>query len=61
MRGLVAANNGHPYTGIDLSPSQIDANEETATAWRDRDLLAAEPGGSSATAPTSFPASPTAA
>ncbi|MEU2514324.1 class I SAM-dependent methyltransferase [Streptomyces syringium] len=43
VRGLVAANNGHPYTGIDLSPSQIDANEETAAAWRDRDLLAAEP------------------
>lgn len=43
VRGLVAANAGHPYTGIDLSPSQIDANEATADQWRNRDLLAAEP------------------
>ncbi|MEW2580140.1 class I SAM-dependent methyltransferase [Streptomyces syringium] len=43
VRGLVAANAGHRYTGIDLSPSQIDANEEAAAAWKERDLLAAEP------------------
>ncbi|MFI1799427.1 class I SAM-dependent methyltransferase [Streptomyces sp. NPDC020379] len=43
VRGLVAANGGYRYTGIDLSPSQIDANEEAAADWRARDLLAAEP------------------
>ncbi|MCA6090958.1 class I SAM-dependent methyltransferase [Streptomyces sp. SCA3-4] len=43
VRGLVAANGGFRYTGIDLSPVQIDANEEAAADWRTRDLLATEP------------------
>ncbi|MEH6373638.1 class I SAM-dependent methyltransferase [Streptomyces sp. KLMMK] len=43
VRGLVAANGGYQYTGIDLSPFQVDANEEAAANWRARDLLAAEP------------------
>lgn len=43
VRGLVAANGGYHYTGIDLSADQIDANEDQAAAWRERDMLAAEP------------------
>lgn len=43
VRGLVAGNGGYHYTGIDLSPVQLDANEEQAAAWRESDLLAAQP------------------
>ncbi|MDH6134643.1 16S rRNA G966 N2-methylase RsmD [Kitasatospora sp. MAA4] len=43
VRGLVAANGGFRYHGIDLSPEQIDANEDQAADWAQRDLLAAEP------------------
>ncbi|MFE0189305.1 class I SAM-dependent methyltransferase [Streptomyces sp. NPDC058989] len=43
VRGLVAGNGGYPYTGVDLSPEQIEANEQQANAWRERDLLAAHP------------------
>ncbi|WP_370420362.1 class I SAM-dependent methyltransferase [Streptomyces sp. QH1-20] len=43
VRGLVAGNGGYRYTGIDLSPVQVDANEEQAAVWRERDLLAAQP------------------
>ncbi|PJN40737.1 chromosome partitioning protein ParB [Streptomyces sp. CB02959] len=43
VRGLVAGNGGYRYTGIDLSPVQLDANEEQAAAWRENDLLAAQP------------------
>ncbi|WP_425829327.1 class I SAM-dependent methyltransferase [Streptomyces fractus] len=43
VRGLVAGNGGYHYTGVDLSPSQVDANEDQAEAWRAADLLAASP------------------
>ncbi|WKK26575.1 class I SAM-dependent methyltransferase [Streptomyces olivoreticuli] len=43
VRGLVAGNTGYHYTGIDLSAEQIDANEEQADVWRERDMLAAQP------------------
>ncbi|MFG2183085.1 class I SAM-dependent methyltransferase [Streptomyces abikoensis] len=43
VRGLVAGNGGYQYTGVDLSPVQVDANEETAADWRARGLLAADP------------------
>ncbi|MYT30482.1 class I SAM-dependent methyltransferase [Streptomyces sp. SID8354] len=43
VRGLVAGNGGYRYTGIDLSPSQVDANEDQAADWAARDLLAAKP------------------
>ncbi|MHB6907102.1 class I SAM-dependent methyltransferase [Streptomyces sp. DB-54] len=43
VRGLVAGNGGYRYTGIDLSPSQVDANEDQAADWASRDLLAARP------------------
>lgn len=36
-------NGGYHYTGVDLSPSQVDANEDQAADWAARDLLAAEP------------------
>ncbi|MEJ8652757.1 class I SAM-dependent methyltransferase [Streptomyces sp. MS1.AVA.3] len=39
----MAGNGGYHYTGIDLSPVQLDANEEQAAAWRESDLLAAQP------------------
>lgn len=32
VRGIVAAMLGHRYTGIDLSPSQVEANREQADA-----------------------------
>lgn len=43
VRGLVAGNGGYRYTGVDLSPSQVDANEDQAADWAARDLLAAKP------------------
>jgi hypothetical protein len=43
VRGLVAGNGGYRYTGVDLSPDQVDANEDQAADWAARDLLAAEP------------------
>ncbi|MFJ9816173.1 class I SAM-dependent methyltransferase [Streptomyces sp. NPDC101151] len=43
VRGLVAGNGGYQYTGIDLSPTQLDANEEQAQEWNGRDLLATTP------------------
>jgi len=43
VRGLVAGNGGYRYTGVDLSPDQVDANEDQAADWATRDLLAAEP------------------
>ncbi|WP_037866935.1 MULTISPECIES: class I SAM-dependent methyltransferase [Streptomyces] len=42
-RGLVAGHLGYGYTGIDLSPAQVDANEEQAIAWTEKDLLARQP------------------
>lgn len=35
VRGLVASTCGHQYTGIDIRPEQITANEEQATEWYD--------------------------
>ena len=32
VRGIVASYLGHPYTGIDLSPTQIDANRRQGQA-----------------------------
>lgn len=43
VRGLVAGNGGYQYTGVDLSPTQVDANEDQAAEWQERDLLAAKP------------------
>ncbi|MGW1762768.1 class I SAM-dependent methyltransferase [Streptomyces sp. NPDC002073] len=43
VRGLVAGNGGYQYTGVDLAPMQVDANEEQAEEWAARDLLAARP------------------
>ncbi|MFK0294489.1 class I SAM-dependent methyltransferase [Streptomyces sp. NPDC090442] len=43
VRGLVAGNGGYQYTGIDLSPVQVDVNEENAADWRARDLLVSPP------------------
>jgi hypothetical protein len=43
VRGLVAGNGGYRYTGIDLSPVQVEANEDQAADWAARDLLAAVP------------------
>ncbi|HEX8627077.1 MAG TPA: class I SAM-dependent methyltransferase, partial [Catenuloplanes sp.] len=39
VRGLVAANLGYQYTGIDLSGEQIAANRDQADDWAARDLL----------------------
>ncbi len=43
VRGLVAGNGGFRYTGIDLSPVQVEANEDQAADWTERDLLAELP------------------
>lgn len=43
VRGLVAGNGGYQYDGVDLSGPQIDANEEQAEDWQERDLLAEVP------------------
>ncbi len=44
VRGIVAAELGLKYVGIDLSPRQVAANEEQATAiWQGRAVLQAEP------------------
>ncbi|MEO3851735.1 class I SAM-dependent methyltransferase [Streptomyces sp. B8F3] len=43
VRGLVAGNGGYRYTGIDLSPLQVDANDAQADDWQTRDLLAHRP------------------
>lgn len=37
VRGIVAAWLDHPYTGIDLNPKQIEANEQQADAILDPD------------------------
>lgn len=39
VRGLVAGNLGRRYTGVDLSPLQVEANEDQAADWTSRDLL----------------------
>lgn len=41
VRGLVAGNLGYDYTGVDLSPEQLDANRDQGDDWATRDLLAA--------------------
>lgn len=38
-RGLVAAHRGYHYTGVDLSPRQVEANREQYAAWQDRGLV----------------------
>lgn len=38
-RGLVAAARGYHYTGIDLSPRQVAANQEQYEAWQERGLI----------------------
>lgn len=38
-RGIVAACYGRHYTGVDLSPAQVDANRETCARWQARGLL----------------------
>lgn len=43
VRGLVAGNGGYRYTGVDLSPIQVEANEDQVADWRARDLLAEVP------------------
>lgn len=40
VRGLAAARLGRSYLGVDLRPEQVAANEEQATAWATRGLLA---------------------
>lgn len=40
VRGIVAAVLGHPYTGIDLRPEQIAANEKQWAAIRRRPMTA---------------------
>lgn len=39
VRGLVAANLGHHYTGVDLSEKQVAANREQAADWAERGLI----------------------
>lgn len=38
-RGLVAAVRGYHYTGVDLSPVQVEANREQYEAWKQRGLI----------------------
>lgn len=40
VRGLVAAHLGRHYIGIDISPSQVAANQARRDAWAARGLLA---------------------
>lgn len=35
VRGLVASATGHPYTGLDIRPEQIEANVTQASDWPD--------------------------
>ncbi|MCX5066642.1 pyridoxal-phosphate dependent enzyme [Micromonospora lupini] len=39
VRGLVSARLGRHYTGIDLRPEQVEANDASATDWVNRGLL----------------------
>ncbi len=42
VRGLVSARLGRSYTGVDLRPEQVAANEEAAADWLERGLLGEE-------------------
>lgn len=39
VRGLVASHLGHPYTGIDLLPAQVQANHQTRDQWHEAGRL----------------------
>ncbi|WP_405793336.1 methyltransferase domain-containing protein [Streptomyces sp. NBC_01506] len=58
VRGLIAGNRGYAYTGVDLSGSQVAANQKQSTEWAMRNLLTVPPRwveGDSAKTLSSFP------